>query len=179
MHPCLVMRHGLAADDAPSGLDADRALTPEGGEEIERIGEGLAALQQAPSVIVTSPYRRTVETAERIAAAFGGVPMQVVDALSPGALPQAILAVVAEHCPGDRSGIAVVGHEPDLGRFVSHALSASARSYYSLHKGTACLLEFPAVPRAGNATLEWALEPAHLLAIAATVRGRVTRRASN
>jgi phosphohistidine phosphatase len=176
MHPCLVIRHGLSAEDAPSGLDADRTLTPEGVEEIEEIGEGLAVLQRAPTVIVTSPYRRAVETAELIAAAFGGVPVEAVDALAPGALPQQVLDVVAEHCPGDRSGIAVVGHEPDLGRFVSHALSASERSYYSLRKGAACLLEFPAVPRAGNATLEWALEPGHLLAVAASVRRRLSRR---
>jgi len=176
MHPCLVIRHGLATDESASGLDADRALTREGGTEIEQIGEGLRVLQRAPTVIVTSPYRRSVETAERIAAAFGGVPVEAVDALAPGASPQAILDAVADHCQGSRCGIAVVGHEPDLGRFVSHALSASERSYVSLRKGAACLLEFPIVPRAGNATLEWALEPGHLLAVAAAVRDRLTRR---
>jgi len=176
MHPCLVIRHGLSTDDTPSGLDADRTLTPEGVEELELIGKGRAVLQRVPTMIVTSPYRRAVETAELIAAAFGGVPVEAVEALQPGASPQEILDVVAEHCPGDRSGIAVVGHEPDLGRFVSHALSASERSYYSLRKGAACLLEFPTVPRAGNATLEWALEPGHLLAVAASVRRRINRR---
>lgn len=176
MHPCLVIRHGYTQDVAASGLDADRSLTTEGAEEIEQIGAGLAVLQRAPRVIVTSPHVRAVETAERIAAAFGGIAVEPVEALMPGAMPAAILAVVAEHCPGDRSGIAVVGHEPDLGRFVSHALSGSERSYYSLRKGAACLLEFPAVPRAGNATLEWALEPGHLIAIATCIRTRAGRR---
>lgn len=178
MHPCLVIRHGFSQDAAPSGLDADRSLTPEGSEEMQQIGQGLAFLQRAPRIIVTSPYRRAVETAQQIAAAFGGVPVKTVEALAPGAAPATVLEVVAANCPGDRSSIAVVGHEPDLGRFVSHALSGSGRSYYSLRKGAACLLEFPAVPRAGNATLEWALEPGHLLAIASCLRSRVHRRAS-
>lgn len=177
MHPCLVMRHGTAVEHAPDQRHHDPGLTPEGAREIEQIGEGLAVLMRAPTLVISSPHRRAVETADRVAAAFGGVPVETVDELSSGALPDAILRVVAEYCPGDRSGIAVVGHEPDLGRFVSRALSASGRSFYSFRKGAACLLEFPAVPREGNATLEWALDPGHLIAVAAAVRGRLTRRA--
>lgn len=176
MHPCLVIRHGLAESDAPGGLDAERALTAEGMEEMERIGAGLAVLQRAPMVVLSSPYRRAMQTAERVAAAFGGLDLEPVEALAPGAAPDAILQVVAAHCPGDRGGVAVVGHEPDLGRFVSFALAASPRSFCALRKGAACLLEFPAVPRAGNATLEWALEPGHLLAVAAGARARSSRR---
>lgn len=176
MHPCLVIRHGFSREQASGGRDTDRALTSEGTAEIEGIGAGLATLQRAPRVIITSPYLRSRETADIIASAFGGVAVEAVDALAPGASPEMVLAAVADHCPGNRSGIAVVGHEPDLGRFVSHALSGSERSYFSLRQGAACLLEFPAVPRAGNATLEWALEPGHLLAIAACIRARASRR---
>lgn len=177
MHPCLVIRHGLAESKA-SGGDAERALTEEGLAEMERIGAGLAVLQRAPMVVLSSPYRRAMQTAERVAAAFGGVRIEPVEALAPGATPDEILRTVAAHCPGDRGGVAVVGHEPDLGRFVSHALAASNRSFCALRKGAACLLEFPAVPRAGNATLEWALEPGHLLAVAAGARARTGRRRS-
>ena len=134
-------------------------------------------MQRPPLVVLTSPYRRTVQTAERVAAAIGGGPVEPLDELAPGAAPGTILEAVRAHCPGDRGGVAVVGHEPDLGRFVSHALAGSWRSFCALRKGAACLLEFPAVPRAGNATLEWALEPGHLLAVAAGARARSRRRA--
>ena len=177
MHPCLVIRHGLAESDTGGGPDAGRPLSAEGAAEMEQIGAGLATLQRAPLVVLTSPYRRTVQTAERIAAAFGEVPVEPLEELAPGAAPGAILDAVSAHCPGDRGGVAVVGHEPDLGRFASYALAGSMRSFCALRKGAACLLEFPAVPRAGNATLEWALEPGHLLAIAAGARARSRRRA--
>ncbi len=176
MHPCLVIRHGLAESATVAGADAERALSEEGAAEMEQIGVGLAVLQRAPMVVLSSPYRRAMQTAERVAAAFGGVGVEPVEALAPGATPNTMMEVVCAHCPGDRGGVAVVGHEPDLGRFVSHALAASTRSFCALRKGAACLLEFPAVPRAGNATLEWALEPGHLLAVAAGARSRVGRR---
>lgn len=176
MHPCLVIRHGLAESDAPGGGDAERPLSAEGELEMEQIGVALAVLQPAPMAVLSSPYRRALQTAERVAAAFGGVAVERLDALAPGAAPGAVLDAVRAHCPGDRGGIALVGHEPDLGRFVSYALAGTSRSFCALRKGAACLLEFPAVPRAGNATLDWALEPGHLLAIAAREQARTRRR---
>ena len=176
MHACLLIRHGLAGSEAPGTVDAERPLSEEGAAEIEQIGSGLAALQRPPRLILTSPYLRTVQTAERIAAAFGGIPVEPVESLASGVAPGDLLDVVCEYCPGDRGDVAVVGHEPDLGRFASYALAGTSRSFYALHKGAACLLEFPALPRAGTATLEWALEPGHLLAVAASVRARGGRR---
>ncbi|MDX1608619.1 MAG: histidine phosphatase family protein [Halofilum sp. (in: g-proteobacteria)] len=176
MHPCLVIRHGLAAAPAAGGVDADRPLSAEGATEMEQIAAGLAVLQRPPQVVVSSPYRRAVESARKVAAAFGGVTVETDAGLAAGADPEQLLAVVAAHCAGDRGGVAVVGHEPDLGRFVSLALAGAGRSFCALRQGAACLLEFPAVPRAGNATLEWALEPAQLLAVAAAAPARAGRR---
>jgi len=165
MHSCLVIRHGAAEDRAPSGLDADRALTPEGAEQMRAVAVGLAVAERPPAQILCSPYRRARETADAVAVAFGGIPVVEVEALQSGAAAGDMLAALAAAMRGDTGGIALVGHEPDLGRFVSYALAATARSFTSLRKGGACLLEFPATPRAGNATLEWALDPEHLVAL--------------
>jgi len=165
MHACLVIRHGAAQDRADSGLDADRALTPEGAEQMRAIAAGLAVVDGSPDCILCSPYRRARETADIVSAAFGGTPVVELDALQSGAAAGDILAALAAALRGDTGGVALVGHEPDLGRFVSYALAATARSFTSLRKGGACLLEFPATPRAGNATLEWALDPEHLVAV--------------
>lgn len=170
------MRHGLAESDAPDSVDAERPLSAEGAVEVEQIGAALAALQAPPRVVLSSPYRRALQTAESVATAFGGVAVERLDALVPGASPGTLLDLVSAHCPGDRGGVVLVGHEPDLGRFVSYALAATSRSFCALRQGAACLLEFPAVPRAGNATLDWALEPGHLLAVAAREQARAARR---
>lgn len=176
MHPCLVIRHGLAVDPVAGGADADRPLSAEGATEMEQIAAGLAVLQRPPQVVLSSPYRRAVESARQVAAAFGGVVVETDPGLAAGADPEQIMRVVNAHCRGDRGGVALVGHEPDLGRFVSLALAGAGRSFCALRQGAACLLEFPAVPAAGNATLEWALEPGQLLAVAAAKRGRAGRR---
>lgn len=172
MHPCLVIRHGAAEDRAVSGNDADRALTAAGIEQMRAVATGLAALERPPAEVLTSPYRRARQTGDIVAAAFGDVPVVEEAALASGASAADILVALAGRLQGDTGGLAVVGHEPDLGRFVSYALAATARSFLSLRKAGACLLEFPATPRAGNATLEWALDPEHLAAVAAHAPAR-------
>ena len=165
MHPCLVIRHGAAEDRAPSGVDADRALTADGRAMMTDVVRGLAVTAPAPAVILSSPFKRALETADIVAQAFGGVPVEALDALGSGASAADILATLAHRCEQPGGGFAVVGHEPDLGRFISYALAASARGFHSPRKGGACLLEFPATPRAGNATLDWVMEPRHLRAV--------------
>lgn len=167
MHPCLVVRHAAAEATADSGRDEDRALTPDGAAAMKEIAIGLQGAIQPVDVVITSPLRRARQTAEIIGEVLPGVPPIVDEPALAGGAPADILSGLVAHCEGERGGIVLVGHEPDLGCFVSYALAATSRSFHSLRKGGACLLEFPALPRAGNATLEWALEPDHLMAVAA------------
>lgn len=172
MHACLVIRHGQAQDSAASGRDEDRALSSEGLADMERIAIGLAAVSRPVEAVIASPFRRARETAEIVAGALGNRPLRTEPVLASGAEPEAMLAAIAEHYHGNGGGLAIVGHEPDLGRFVSYALAGTARSFHPLRKGAACLLELPALPRAGNASLEWALDPGHLRALAPRARDR-------
>lgn len=164
MFRCLVLRHARAEDRAPSGLDADRRLTEAARVSMARGAAGLARIIHDPRTVVTSPLARARETADIVSAAFGGIPVEEVDVLASGSRPDEIMAWLAGR-PVQRN-LVLVGHEPDLGRLVSYALAASARSFYPMRQGEACLLEFPEIPRAGNATLEWAIEPEHLAAAA-------------
>jgi phosphohistidine phosphatase len=102
-----------------------------------------------------------------VARALNGLPVQEEPALASGAAPEVVMQTLADSCENASGGIALVGHEPDLGYFISHALAASSRSFHQLRKGGACLLELPARPRAGTATLDWALDPAQARALAA------------
>lgn len=165
MHPCLVIRHAAAEDVTASGADADRRLTDDGHRVMIDAARGLAVTAPAPGLILASPHVRARQTAEIVADAFGGVAVESVEALAAGASSADILAMLAHRCDRPGGGFAIVGHEPDLGRFTSYALAASARGFHSPRKGGVALLEFPATPRAGNATLEWILEPQHLRAV--------------
>jgi phosphohistidine phosphatase len=62
--------------------------------------------------------------------------------------------------------VALVGHEPDLGRLMSWLLSGRQNSFVQFKKGAAALLEFSRVPRAGNGTLVWLLSATQLAAFA-------------
>lgn len=170
MFRCLLVRHAAAEDRAESGLDTDRALISAGAEMMERVVLGLQHEVVGLERIVASPYLRARQTAEIMADGFGGLPVSEAEVLAAGAMPEEIMQWLATQ---ERvSGIAIVGHEPDMGRFASHALADSRRSFYPMRKAQACLLEFPALPRAGNATLEWALEPEQLAAIGEAAQAR-------
>ena len=62
--------------------------------------------------------------------------------------------------------VAVVGHEPHVGRLVTWLLTGSSESHVVFKKGGACLLDLGVRPSAGGALLHWLLTPGQLRAIA-------------
>lgn len=61
-----LMRHGIAEEWDPARPDAQRALTEEGVAKLERAVLGMRALGIQFDRVLTSPWRRAVETAERL-----------------------------------------------------------------------------------------------------------------
>src|SRR5579875_3464887 len=59
-----LLRHGIAEENSASGDDADRKLTSEGRKKLRQVMEAAAEAGVAPSLIVTSPLKRAIETAE-------------------------------------------------------------------------------------------------------------------
>jgi phosphohistidine phosphatase len=110
-----LLRHGSAE---PNGLrgDEDRALSAEGMQQARRIGAQLAAVADAPTLILCSPARRARETAalviERAGQALRGAALHVEPPLylaSAGAL----LSRLAELDP-ETPTVLIVGHNPGL-----------------------------------------------------------------
>src|SRR5713226_1807360 len=59
-----ILRHGIAEEGKPGQADSGRRLTPEGKEKLAKI---LACARKAgvqPDVMLSSPYKRAMETAE-------------------------------------------------------------------------------------------------------------------
>jgi phosphohistidine phosphatase len=56
-----LLRHGIAEDSTP---DSERALTAEGREKLRRVLARARSADVTPSLILSSPYRRAIETAE-------------------------------------------------------------------------------------------------------------------
>lgn len=118
-----VMRHGPAEDQAESGRDGDRALTPSGRDRTRSVAKALADAGESPATIFTSPLVRCVQTAEIVAIATkladrGGA-VETHHALSPGG-PSMRLVKELEANPRPR--VMLCGHEPDVSHLVAEIL---------------------------------------------------------
>jgi phosphohistidine phosphatase len=161
----LVIRHGVAEEReefAASGQDDSlRPLTADGRRKMERGARALRRVLPSLSVIATSPFTRAAQTAKIVAAAYGDVDVEQLDALTPEGQPQAFLTWLRER-DADAT-VAAVGHEPHLGALVCWLLTGKAtEGPIALKKGGACLLAFDAQPSAGAGTLIWSLTPSLL-----------------
>lgn len=59
-----LLRHAIAEDHSATGRDQDRRLTEEGREKLRRVLKRAASANVEPSLIISSPYKRALETAE-------------------------------------------------------------------------------------------------------------------
>jgi len=81
----------------------------------------------------------------------------------PGGSPQELLALLAR-TRGQR--LAVIGHQPDLGRLIASCLPGSAASAaFELRKMAVALIAFHGSPRVGQGELHWLVPPKLLRAI--------------
>ena len=150
----LVVRHGIAEDSAPSGRDADRALTRDGRQGMAAEVRGLLRLQLRVERVLHSPWRRARETAELLEPLLehGGARIEPCEHLA--APPErALLAALR----GER--LAVVGHEPWLTELVAWLATGARRaaSGLELKKGGVAWLE--GEPRPGAMVLRALLTP--------------------
>ena len=67
----LMVRHGQSEANAGTSTDPDCNLTERGREQARAAARRLAQLDLSGFVALTSPYRRTLQTAEEIALATG------------------------------------------------------------------------------------------------------------
>src|SRR5258706_9177863 len=120
----ILIRHGKAEDPAAFAKtgedDTQRPLTREGCRLMRKAAKGLARISPKIDALATSPLRRAVQTAEIIHKANDQKPQFIeLDLLAPGGSPAKLFAWIKSH-DLDRSTVALVGHEPDLGRWAGY-----------------------------------------------------------
>jgi phosphohistidine phosphatase len=116
-----LLRHAAAEEASESGRDADRRLTPEGEKRARAVAGGLASLEPAIELVLTSPYRRARQTAEPAARELGlERRLRESRALEPGRDPQEILEEIREEAA---AGVLLVGHEPHLGALLGRLVA--------------------------------------------------------
>jgi phosphohistidine phosphatase len=106
MDRLILLRHGKAEADAPSGRDFDRALTDRGRRDAALIARILDEAGLAPDLVLVSPAARAAQTWEAAAAFFPKA--RAVEGAAAGT-------------------VMVVGHNPGLGQLAAW-LAQEARS---------------------------------------------------
>ena len=110
-----LLRHAAAHERAKSGRDEDRALTSDGVRRAREVAAGLATLDPGIEAVLSSPYRRALETAEAAAAALGVGRVTPAPVLEPDRAAADVAAVLARR---KQRALLLVGHQPLLGALV-------------------------------------------------------------
>jgi len=156
----LIVRHAIAEDRevfAATGLDdALRPLTADGIRKMKRTARGLHEVVASIDVLVSSPFTRANETAEILRREYDLDRVETARELEPETSLDEVGTWLGRL---DQSVVAIVGHEPQLGRLVTYLVSGSEQPGVELKKGGACLIEFEGKPTAGRGRLTWAIPP--------------------
>ncbi len=112
------LRHGEADWPNWTGSDDERPLTDAGKKELRRVAKFLTQIGVAPSVILSSPLLRAVQTAEIAQKQVGGE-LVTDEALASGATARGVRALLKKHGAEE---VMLVGHEPDFSALV-HAFT--------------------------------------------------------
>jgi phosphohistidine phosphatase len=159
MRELIIIRHGLAEKRSPKRGFDDRArhLTSAGRKKFRRTAASLRRWLPDVNLLLTSPLARAIETAAILTESAKWPNATSCAELEPGEDPTALLARVRK-LRGSR--IALVGHEPQLSRFVSLCIGVSdAASGVELKKGAAAVIVFAGPVRAGRGALTALLPP--------------------
>lgn len=160
-----LIRHAIAEERGAAWPDDTlRPLTEAGRSRMRKAATGLVRLGVQFDIVLSSPLVRARQTAELVTAAFDDRPPLVVfDLLAPDTAPAALLDGLRPYAR--KKGIALVGHEPDLGALAARLIGA--RQPLEFRKGAVCRIDLGGLPPSGPGMLRWFVTPATLRAVGA------------
>lgn len=168
MMKILLVRHGPAGKSDPGKYPDDdlRPLTGKGRKGFKKAARGLRGQAVDPSLILTSPVLRARQTAESLAEGLGlkAKAIRSMPELHHAVPPARALARLARmRLP---RAVALVGHEPWLGEFLSVMIAGEAKAArVELDKGGAALVHAEA-PVKGGGVLIWLMTREQLASLA-------------
>jgi phosphohistidine phosphatase len=150
-----ILRHGIA-EDAPAGQpDSERSLTSDGRKKLRSVLRVAASAGVAPSLIISSPYKRALQTAQLAAEIldYQGDRLRT-KALEPNSAPKGVWDEIRVH--KDEARILLVGHEPLFGRLMAYLLG-SPNLQVDFKKGAMACIELDRFPAEPHGVLRWML----------------------
>ena len=153
-----LLRHGIAEDSRAGLRDFDRALTSEGGEKLRRVLERARAAGAEPGAILSSPFRRALQTAQLAAEVlrYSGKIVQT-RALTPDAPPAEAWGEIRDH--GERPAILLASHEPLMSSLAAFLLDCPTL-VVDMKKAALVRIDCEPSGAAPSGVLKWMLTPA-------------------
>ena len=152
-----ILRHGTAEPQHAGRADSERKLTDEGREKLRLVLARARGAGVAPSLILTSPFIRAVQTAELAAQALGYTgEIEKTDALVPSSSSRQVWRLLRSRA--DQPAVLLSGHEPLLGETASY-LVGSSRVCFDLKMGALLRIDVDDFPTEPRGVLQWLLTP--------------------
>lgn len=150
------LRHANAGEHISNPKrDEKRALDKEGIEQCGIVGRALAALDVQVDVIISSPLKRSAQTASLVGneLSYEGK-LQLEDGLRPAATYADFRRLLEKYAK--QESIMVVGHNPSLSEFLGRSIcDAGGEAGVELKKGAVAKVEMGR----NAAVLQWYLTP--------------------
>jgi|SRR5579862_1344819 len=150
------LRHASAGESLINPKkDEKRALDKEGIEQCGYVGRALTALEAQVDVIISSPLKRSTQTASLVGNEMGYEgKLQIEAALRPQATFADFRKMLEKYAR--QESIMVVGHNPNLSQFLGAVMSESGcEASIDLKKGAVARVEM----RRSSGTLQWCITP--------------------
>jgi phosphohistidine phosphatase len=160
-----LMRHANAGISRGNpALDAKRALIKEGKEQCILMARMLNALKVQVDVIVSSPLKRCLQTAQFVGTEMGyEAKVEVSPALKPDADFGDFQKLLAKYA--DREGVLIVGHNPNLFQFLGRLITGNGGAGVRMRKGSVARIDMAKHPP----LLQWLIDPRMARSIYASV----------
>jgi phosphohistidine phosphatase len=162
----LLVRHAIAFERSRLRWRNDnlRPLTPSGIKRMRKAAMGLGVVAAVPTEVLSSPLVRARQTADILHEKARWPVAAIAQVLAPG---QPLARVVAAIAQRPAKHLAIVGHEPDLGRLLAHCLIDGAGTMrLEFKKGGVACVSFAGAIVPGRGRLRWMLAPRALRAMA-------------
>ena len=160
-----LMRHASAGTvrENPT-LDAKRGLVKEGKEQCMLMARVMGALKAPIDVIVSSPLKRALQTAQLVGTELGyDAKVEISPALGLNAAYADFQNLLARYA--DREGVLAVGHNPNIFQFLGRLITGNGGAAIRMRKGSIARVDMGHHPP----RLQWLLDPRAARAVYASV----------
>ena len=159
------IRHGIAVDRGTYNKDEERPLTEKGRDKTTKVAQRLREIGLHFDLILTSPLVRAVQTAEILKQVGLCQLIETFPPLSPnGDIQTWVNWYLEERYNQNRSSIALVGHQPNLGNWAETLVWGKSEEKLTLKKAGAIGVRLPEkINPIGNSELFLLTSPKWLL----------------